>query len=169
MCEEVKIQITDEIEKIMCQNLSEKAEAHTVKFESCEDCWYYDKPWIRGDRLHCCAYEFEDVKTSREINDLYDNCPINHEVETHTKYIKKYGIIHSKPRGRYRSKGSIAVVDFSGTTFEWDGNNPDVDWTDVVVFYYSNQEEADVMMELALDYYNRFNLDSGYVKKHCYG
>ena len=73
MCEEVKIQITDEIEKIMCQNLTEKAEAHTVKFESCEDCWYYDKPWIRGDRLHCCAYTFEDVKTSREINDLYDD------------------------------------------------------------------------------------------------
>lgn len=165
--EEVKIELTDGIEKIMCQNLDEKAEKSSITFKSCKDCHFYDHPWIRGRTLHCCSQDGDNVRTSREIDDLYDTCPINHELETHTKYIRKYGIIHSKP-SRYR-RGCISVVDFSGTTFEWDGNNPDVDWESVVDFYYKNQEDADRMMELALEYYHQFNLEDVWVEKRCFG
>lgn len=173
MDKEVTIELTDNIERIMCQNLDEKMEEYTVTLKSCEDCRYYDKPYIRGGNLHCCSYDYENnrtTQTSRDVQDLYDNCPINHEVEVRKIYLKKYGIIHTKPsRSRYSRRGSIAIVDFSGTVFEWDGNNPDVYDEPVVIFYYNNQEEADKMMEVALDYYNRFNLDAEYVPKHCYG
>lgn len=172
MSEEVKIQLTDEIEKIISKNLDEKSEKITKKIDCCKNCRYYDKPWIWGRTLHCCSQDNDNVKTSRNINELYDDCPINHEMEVTKTYIKKYGIIHKKPKKHsyYRDEsGSIAVVDFSGTKFEWDGNNPDVDWTNVVVFFYDTQEEANIMMELALDYYHRFNLDAPYVTKYCYG
>ena len=173
MCdEEVTIQITDEIQKIMVKNLDEKSEVISKEIDCCTDCRFYDKPWVWGRTLHCCSHDKDNVATSRDINELYINCPINHKMEVRKTYIKKYGIIHQKPKKHsYYSdtSGSIAVVDFSGTTFEWDGNNPDVDWRNVVVFFYDTQEEADKMMELALDYYHRFNLDAEYIPKHCFG
>ena len=171
MEKEMKIQITDEISKIICKNLSGKTESFPVEIKSCKKCRYHDKPWIWGSPLHCCSKNSDNPLTSRDINELYDNCPIDHTIQVTKSYIKKYGIIHSEPKGdrRYYKKGSIAVVDFSGTTFEWDGYNPDIDWENVVVFYYNNQKEADIMMELALDYYHRFNLDDEWVEKRCYG
>lgn len=172
MGEEVKIQLTEEIEKIMEKNLEGKTEKFTEKIDCCKNCRFYDKPWIWGRTLHCCAYDSDNVQTSRDIKDLYDNCPINHEIEVTKSYIKKYGIIHRKPKKHSYyddTSGSIAVVDFSRTTYEWDGNNPDVDWTNVVIFFYNTQEEADIMMELAIEYYRKFNLDAEYVPKHCYG
>ncbi len=169
MCEEVTIQMSDEIEAVMSRNLDEKSETYTKKIKTCKNCRYYDEIWLSGGRLHCCSYDYDNPITSRDATVIYDECPINHTIEYTKMYIKKYGIIHRKPKGRYSRRGNISVVDFSDTTFESDGYNPDVNWEAVVVFYYSNQEEADVMMELALDYYNRFNLDSEYVEKHCYG
>ena len=168
MDKEIRIQITPEIEKIMSENISEKRVTEEVDIDDCKNCPYHDVPWIRGDRLYCCGYNHENIITSRDVLELYNNCPINHKLKTHKKFIKKYGIIHTK-HGGYSSKGSISVVDFSRTTFEWDGNNPDVDWNNVVIFFYNNQKEADIMMELALDYYHRFNLEEEYVPKHCYG
>lgn len=171
MDKEVKIVLTEEIEKIMCENLSEKSEELEVEIKSCEDCPYYNNPWVRGATLHCCGYDFDDVITSRDINQVYDLCPLNHKLTTRKKYIKKYGIIHYKPeKNSYRNRdGSIHIVDFSYTTFESDGNNPDVDWRDVASFYYKSQKDADIIMELALEYYHRFNLDAEYVEKRCWG
>lgn len=168
MDNEVKIILNDEIEKIMVENLSEKVEEEVIKLDSCENCWYYENPWIHGGELYCCAYNFEDTRSSRNKDELYKNCPINHELHAQISYIKKYGIIHNKPN-EYSTKGSINIVDFSDTTFEADGYNPDVYWENVMILFYNNQEEADTMIELALDYYNRFNLDGEYVKKHCFG
>lgn len=169
MDKEMKIQVTPEIERIMCENLNERVIEETREIHSCEECMYGYELWLRGRELYCCAYNSDNPKTSRNEKEIFDDCPINHELEYTKKYIKKYGIIHERPKGRYRRKGSIAVVDFSRTTYEWDGNNPDVDWENVVVFYYKTPEEAQVMMDLALEYYAKFNLDGEYVEKHCYG
>lgn len=162
------IQITPEIEKIICENLNQKVVEETCEIHSCEDCMYGYELWLRGKELYCCAYNSDNPKTSRIEKEIFNDCPINHKLEYTKKYIKKYGIIHQKPKG-YRRKGSIAVVDFSRTTYEWDGNNPDIDWEDVAVFYYKTEEDAQVMMDLALDYYNKFNLDGEYVEKRCFG
>ena len=167
MYEEKTIQITDNIEKIMCENLSQRTQEHTKKLTSCEDCMYYNELWLRGRSLHCCGHNTDKPVTSRNLDEIGKDCPINHTLTYTKKYIKKYGIIHEKPTRYHR--GSISVVDFSGTTYEWDGNNPNVDWRDVATFYYTNQKEADIMMELALDYYKRFNLEDEWVPKHCYG
>ena len=173
MDDEVRVQVNDDIEKIMVRNLDEKVEVFIKKLESCEGCPNFDEPYIHGGVLYCCSFDYENspTRTSRDKGVLFEDCPMGKEITLRKSFIKQYGIIHNKPRsnsyGGYR--GSLSVVDFSGTTFEWDGYNPDVDWEPLVVFYYNNQEEANVMMELALDYYYRFNLDAPFVEKHCYG
>lgn len=158
----------DKIERIMDKNLSEKNEKIIKKTKCCEDCIFYKDSWVWGRELHCCCQNSDNPQTSRDIEKLYDACPINHEMEVTKYYIKKYGIIHRKPdEDSYcHSSGSIAVVDFSDTTFEADGHNPDVSYENVVIFFYNTQEECDIMMELALDYYERFNLDAPYIEKH---
>lgn len=171
MADKMKIETNDEIEKIICENLDQKAIPHTIELKSCTKCRFYDKPWIWGRTLHCCSQDSDNVRTSRDINELYDDCPIDHKIETTKTFIKKYGIIHHKPDkdSYYDKRGDIMIVDFSGTTFEDDGYNPDVEWKAIVIFYYNNQEEADRMMKLALEYYNDFNLGEDYVPKICYG
>lgn len=166
-----EIQITKEISKIIDKNLNEKNEQIVKKIDCCKNCRFYDKPWIWGDVLHCCSYNSKDPQTSRNIKKLYDNCPMGHEITVTKSYIKKYGIIHKTPKkDEFRSEsGRIAIVDFSGTTFEWDGYNPDVDWTNIAIFFYDTQEECDIIMDMVLDYYHRFNLDAPYIEKHCYG
>lgn len=167
----VKKQVTEEIERIECQNLSEKREELVEEIQCCKDCMYHQELWLRGGRLYCCGYDYDNPRTSREKEVFYNDCPIDHKLTYHRNYIKQYGIIHEKPEEHsYRSRrGSISVVDFSRTTFEWDGYNSDVDWQDIVVFYYKTEEECEQMMELALDYYHKFNLDAPYVEKRCYG
>ncbi len=169
MCEDEVIQITESIEQIEKRNLSEKSIKTIKQINSCEDCPNYDAPYIHGGILHCCSYDYknEPTRTSRQIDELYSNCPVNHEFEVRKTLIKQYGIVHHRPTEYYR--GSISIVDFGRTTFESDGYNPNVDWDEIVVFYYTTQEEADRMMELALDYYNKFNLDAPYIPKICYG
>lgn len=174
MCEqEVKIELSDEIEKIMMENLDEKGETEIIKLESCENCRFYDNAWVWGGKLHCCSANHESGKdpvTSRDCNKLFDNCPQNQEMEITKSFIKRYGIIHKKPNREYGyESGSISIVDFKGTRFEDDGYNPDVYWEAIVVFYYNNQEEADRMMKLAYQYYTEFNLGEEWIEKVCYG
>lgn len=171
MADKMIIETDENIEKIMEKNLDEKSVQQVLEIKSCSKCRFYDKPWIWGRTLHCCSQDSDNVKTSRDINDLYESCPIDHKIETTKTSIKRYGIIHEKPDrdSYYDKRGCIMIVDFKGTTFESDGYNPDVEWKAIVIFYYNNQEEADKMMKLAWDYYNEFNLDDEYVAKICYG
>lgn len=171
MADKMIIETDENIEKIMEKNLDEKSVQQVMEIKSCSKCRFYDKPWIWGRTLHCCSQDSDNVKTSRDINDLYEFCPIDHKIETTKTSIKRYGIIHEKPDedSYYDKRGCIMIVDFKGTSFESDGYNPDVEWEPVVIFYYNNQEEADKMMKLAWDYYNEFNLDDEYVAKICYG
>lgn len=168
----MEVKVNENIEKIMEKNLHEKSETISVTIDCCKKCRFYDDPWVRGDTLHCCSHNSDMIKTSRGVNELYANCPISHKTELTQTYIKQYGIIHRKPEEDsyyYDKCGSISIVDFSDTTFEDDGYNPDVEWKNVAVFFYDTQEECDKMMELALEFYNRFNLDAPYVKKRCFG
>jgi len=174
MADKMKIETDENIEKIISENLNQKAVPHTIELKSCKKCRFYDNPWIWGRPLHCCSQDSDNVRTSRDIDELYNTCPIDHKIETTKTFIKRYGIIHNKPDEnpysfRYDKRGSIMLVDFSDTHFESDGYNPDVEWGAIVVFYYNNQEEADKMMKLALDYYEEFNLGEEYVPKICYG
>ena len=168
MCyEEDCIELSDDVEAIISKNLNEKTETVTVNIESCEDCRYYGNFWFWGRPLHCCGQESDIPISTREIEDLYENCQINHQYDTVRTYIKRYGIVHYE--GSRYHKGSISVVDFKNTVFESDGHNPDIDYDVVMGFYYKDEDEAEKMMELAVQYYHYLNLDEKYCKKNCYG
>lgn len=173
---DITIEIDEKIEEIVRRNLDEKAEEYTETITSCKDCRYYEQFWSWGSRLHCCAYfsnepkpkeERKDPITSRDINKIYEQCPINHQVKRRKTYIKRYGIRHHKADRYY--DGSLDIVDFDGTTFESDGYNPDVETRVIASFYYKTQEEYDRAKKMALDWYNKFNLDAEYTKKICWG
>lgn len=175
---DIIIEIDEKIEEIVRRNLDEKAEEYTETVTSCEDCRYYERFWSWGSRLHCCAYfsnepkpkeERKDPITSRDINKIYEQCPINHQVKRRRTYIKRYGIVHHKADRYY--DGSFTVVDFIGTRFEDDGRNPDVEKRPIAQFYYEKGEkkEYERAKQMALDYYNKFNLDAEYTKKICWG
>ena len=162
-----KIQLKDEITAIIERNLDEKVEKEVVKIKSCEECRYHDDPWIWGRSLHCCSHDSDNVRTSRDEDELFKNCPINGQMEITKNYIKKYGIIHEKDA--WYGNSYVAIVDFSSSHWESDGYNPDIRWDNVAVFYYENKEDEEKMMEMALDYYHRFDFDEQYTKKRCYG
>ena len=160
--------IENNIEKIVDENLNEKYEDVVQDIKHCKECRYYDKVWIWGSNLHICSHNSDEPSTSRDAKKLYDECPIDHKISYKKGYIKKYGIIHQKPRNEWDS-GAIKVVDFTPTHFEDDGYNPDVSWNNVVIFFYTNEEEKEQMMKLAYEYYTNFNLEADWVEKRCYG
>lgn len=161
------IKIADKIEAIVKDNMKEKRKEHTEFIECCEDCRYFDEFWVWGGELYCCSSDYDDVSVSRSKKALYKKCPIDHKTTYNKGFIKQYGIIHEKPRNKWDC-GAIKVVDFSKTHFEADGHNPTVRYEHIVIFFYRNEEEKEQMMELALDYYNKFNLDAEWVEKRCY-
>ena len=167
MEQDVTIQIDEKIDEIIRQNLNEKTEEYIQEIKDCKQCIYYEKVWLWGDRLHCCCNQADNPNTSRNIEDLYEECPINHQVKCIETYIKQYGIRHYKPNRR--NNGCFVVGDFQYTTFEDDGYNPDIDFEAIATFYYWNKEEELRAKEMAYYYYNKFNLDAKYVKKRCYG
>lgn len=162
-----EIKINDKLTAIIERNLEEKSEKEIIEFKSCEECKFYNNPWIWGAPLHCCAHNHEKPKTSRDINELFDTCPIDGKIEIIKNYIKQYGIIHEKDN--YYDNNYIAIVDFSSSHWEADGHNPDIDWSNVAVFYYRKKEDEEKMMKLVLDYYYRFDFDKQFTKKRCYG
>lgn len=172
--QDITIEIDENVEEIVRRNLNEKVEEYTEEIKSCEDCRYYERFWSWGSRLHCCAYfsnqpkeERKDPITSRSIDNIYNQCPINHQLQRRKTYIKRYGIRHHKADRYY--DGSLDVVDFIGTRFESDGYNPDIETRVIASFFYKNQKEYDLAKKMALHYYNKFNLDAEYTKKICWG
>lgn len=167
MGQDVITQIDEKIDEIIHQNLNEKTEEYIQEIKNCKQCIYYEKVWLWGDNLHCCCNQTDNPNTSRNIEDLYGKCPINHQTKRTKTYIKRYGIRHYKP-SRYEH-GCFVLGDFKSTTFESDGYNPDVDFKAIATFYYCNKEEKARAEEMAYYYYNKFNLDAEYVEKICYG
>ena len=167
MEQDITIQLDKKVEEIIRKNLNETVEEYTETIKHCKDCMYYEGLWLRGRTLHCCGNQSDNPITSREIGDVYRQCPIDHQLNRKRTYIKRYGIRHYKP-SRYDG-GCFVVGDFEGTTFEDDGYNPDVEFKAIATFYYDTEEEKARAEEMALHYYNKFNLDAEYVKKICYG
>ena len=162
-----KVKINDAIEAIIENNLNEKVEEETIELKSCENCRYHENPWIWGRTLHVCCHNQDAPKTSRDVDELFNNCPINGQMKIKKSLIKKYGIIRREKDDWH--KNYVAIVDFSPSHWESDGYNPDIDWNDVAVFFYDDEEDGDKMMEMCLDYYNRFGFDEEWTKKRCYG
>lgn len=158
------------IDEIIKMNLHEKLEEKTYKVDYCEQCIYYETTEVGGVYLHCCMQDKENIKTDKDSFHLYMNCSIDNTLTREVMCIKRYGIIHHSPdKDSCKEYGSINIVDFSGTTFESDGYNPDVDWVNVAIFFYTTDEEKDKMMKFAEDMYDKLNIDSEYIVKRCYG
>lgn len=160
--------------EIIGRNLDEKYEVKEVDIRHCEECKYYEHIWKEGvPSVHMCLYDKENPLLKLDEFDLHSNCPIHHHMTIETKCIKRYGIIHEKPNDdEYywgNREGTIRIVDFKDTHFEWDGHNPDVRYESVAVFFYENDDERNMMMEIALEFYERLNLDEVYTPKRCYG
>lgn len=161
-----KKHIINEFEVIVDENLKEKYEQVKEK-TNCKKCRFYDNPWVWGSELHCCSHNHQNPQTSRNIDELYNQCPIGGENTYKKTYIKQYGIVHREPKDEWDT-GSIQIVDFSSTCFEADGYNPDVNWENIVIFFYRNDKEKETMMKLAVEYYKQFNLEANWVEKRYY-
>lgn len=160
-------------DEIADKNLDEKLEVREVKIRSCEECKYYDCVHNEGlPTVHFCTFDKKNPIYNIDEYKLYKECPVGHHVVMKKMCIKRYGLIHTKPEDSYYYSdtfGTIKIVDFKDTQFEWDGYNPDVRWTNVAIFYYETEEEKLKMMEFAVELYKRLNLDDEYSPKNCYG
>lgn len=157
--------------EVIDKNLTEKSEVKTVHIHYCEECMYYHYLSDEKASIHICTYKKSNHNINLDKFKLYEDCPINHKITKQTICIKRYGIIHNKPTedswGSH--KGNISIVDFEDTHFEWDGYNPDVRYDTVAIFFYEDDDEKEKMMDLALEFYNKMNLDEEYIPKRCYG
>ena len=158
-------------EEIQKTNLTEKAEEETIHFKTCKECWYYQEANIKFQPLHCCAYNIDEVITNRDIEQLYKNCPINHQDVKKVKYLKRYAlwIEEPDPDDFWYNKGVIRIEDYEDTVFEMDGHNPDYNEEEVAKFYYENDEQKEVMLKTALKLYEDLNLNEEYSIKKYYG
>lgn len=163
-----RISITEKIDAIIERNLEEKHLEEIVELDSCKDCWYHEDPWIRGRPLHICGKDGDEPRTSRDMEELFNSCPINGKLKTRKNLIKQYGIITSDNDDWCRDR-FVAIVDFSPSRWEWDGNNPDIDYRIVAQFFYEDEEDKEKMEAMALDYFEKFGFDEEWTKKICYG